>query len=292
MSYHKQVKQIPQLTKEEELELFIRFSKGDIHAKNKLIEHNLKLVIAIASYYKNESLPFSDLVQEGNIGLIQAVEGFDITKGYCFSTYASYYIRKTIMNALKKTSNGIRIPDHIKKQWKQLKNSYHLLYQQLYRNPTLEEIAHHLNLPLQKVQMIYQYYLYNQNPIYLQEMIEEDYDTIFLDETNNSENLVLLAFMKQDVHALLEENSLLTDQERFVLKYRLGFYSKNEMVLFKEIAMQLHLSTTRIQKIYAQALHKLRVSKQIIPYSSYLEDELQAQNFIKKYRNDFIHEKK
>lgn len=252
----KEIGKIPLLTFEEENELAERMVNGDTEAKKKLIESNLRLVVSIAKKYIGRGMHFLDLIQEGNLGLIKAVDKFDQTKGYKFSTYATWWIRQAITRAIADQARTIRIPVHMVETINKLiRTSRHLL-QTLGREPTPEEIAAELEMPVEKVREVLKV---AQEPISLETPVgEEDESNLgnFIpDEDAPSPS-------EQAADVLLREHieevmQTLTPREAKVLKLRFGL-EDGRMRTLEEVGKEFNVTRERIRQIEAKALRKLR----------------------------------
>lgn len=252
----KEIGKIKLLTYEEENELATRMVNGDVEAKNQLIESNLRLVVSIAKKYIGRGMHFLDLIQEGNLGLIKAVEKFDQTKGYKFSTYATWWIRQAITRAIADQARTIRIPVHMVETINKLiRTSRHLL-QTLGREPTPEEIAEELEMPVEKVREVLKV---AQEPISLETPVGEE------DESNLGTFIPdedALSPAEQAADVLLREHieevmQTLTPREAKVLKLRFGLQD-GRMRTLEEVGKEFDVTRERIRQIEAKALRKLR----------------------------------
>lgn len=252
----KEIGKIKLLTYEEENELATRMVNGDVEAKNQLIESNLRLVVSIAKKYIGRGMHFLDLIQEGNLGLIKAVEKFDQTKGYKFSTYATWWIRQAITRAIADQARTIRIPVHMVETINKLiRTSRHLL-QTLGREPTPEEIAQELEMPVEKVREVLKV---AQEPISLETPVGEE------DESNLGTFIPdedALSPAEQAADVLLREHieevmQTLTPREAKVLKLRFGLQD-GRMRTLEEVGKEFDVTRERIRQIEAKALRKLR----------------------------------
>ena len=254
--YLREIGKIPLLTFEEELDLAKKILKGDEEAKQKLAESNLRLVVSIAKKYVGRGMLFLDLIQEGNMGLIKAVEKFDYTKGFKFSTYATWWIRQAITRAIADQARTIRIPVHMVETINKLiRTSRHLL-QQLGREPTPEEIAQEMEIPLEKVAEIQKI---AQDPVSLETPIGEEDDSHLGDFIQDEDSP---APHDEASYTLLREQledvmSTLTPREAKVLKLRFGLEDGKSRTL-EEVGSQFNVTRERIRQIEAKALRKLR----------------------------------
>ena len=254
--YLREIGKIPLLTYEEELELSKRILEGDEEAKQKLAESNLRLVVSIAKKYVGRGMLFLDLIQEGNMGLIKAVEKFDYTKGFKFSTYATWWIRQAITRAIADQARTIRIPVHMVETINKLiRTSRHLL-QQLGREPTPEEIAKELEMPVEKVIEIQKI---AQDPVSLETPIGEEDDShlgdfIPDDDSPAPHDSAAYTLLKEQLEEVM---NTLTPREAKVLKLRFGLEDGKARTL-EEVGKEFMVTRERIRQIEAKALRKLR----------------------------------
>ena len=254
--YLREIGKIPLLSFDEELELAKKVIEGDEDAKQKLAESNLRLVVSIAKKYVGRGMLFLDLIQEGNMGLIKAVEKFDYTKGYKFSTYATWWIRQAITRAIADQARTIRIPVHMVDTINKLiRTSRHLL-QQLGREPTPEEIAQEMEIPVEKVMEIQKI---AQDPVSLETPIGEEDDSHLGDFIQDEDSP---APQDSAAYTLLKEQleevmNTLTPREAKVLKLRFGLEDGRARTL-EEVGREFQVTRERIRQIEAKALRKLR----------------------------------
>ena len=254
--YLREIGRIPLLTYDEELDLAKKVLKGDEDAKQKLAESNLRLVVSIAKKYVGRGMLFLDLIQEGNMGLIKAVEKFDYTKGFKFSTYATWWIRQAITRAIADQARTIRIPVHMVETINKLiRTSRHLL-QQLGREPTPEEIAAEMEIPVEKVAEIQKI---AQDPVSLETPIGEEDDShlgdfIQDDDSPAPHDSAAYTLLKEQLEDVM---STLTPREAKVLKLRFGLEDGKARTL-EEVGRQFQVTRERIRQIEAKALRKLR----------------------------------
>lgn len=263
----------PILTKEEEKSLFIRMNHGDLEAKKIIIESNLRLVVSIAKRYKGLGLEFSDLIQEGNIGLIEAVERFDVTKNNKFSTYATWWIRKEVSRSIKFQGKTIRLPVHL---CEQISNYYKVnkeLIATLKRNPTIEELAAKLNISVAEVDRLTQY---DEDIASLNAPVSEDICTNLEDliEDKDMESIFLDTERKLLIENLFRECQL-SEREIMILKLRFGFLDNNEYTL-AEVASIMGVSIEAIRQNQNRILEKIRKSDYAFKLIDYLDNPEQA----------------
>ena len=254
--YLREIGKIPLLSFDEELELAKRVINGDEEAKQKLAESNLRLVVSIAKKYVGRGMLFLDLIQEGNMGLIKAVEKFDYTKGYKFSTYATWWIRQAITRAIADQARTIRIPVHMVETINKLiRTSRHLL-QQLGREPTPEEIAQEMEIPVEKVTEIQKI---AQDPVSLETPIGEEDDShlgdfIQDDDSPAPQDAAAYTLLREQLEEVMKT---LTPREAKVLKLRFGLEDGKSRTL-EEVGKEFNVTRERIRQIEAKALRKLR----------------------------------
>ena len=254
--YLKEIGRVPLLTTEEEIELAQRMAKGDKYAKKRLSEANLRLVVSIAKKYVGRGMQFLDLIQEGNLGLIKAVEKFDYTKGFKFSTYATWWIRQAITRAIADQARTIRIPVHMVETITKVKKVSSQLLHENGHDPSPEEIAEKLNMPVDKVREIMRV---AQDPVSLETPIGEEEDSHLGDFIPDDD---APAPAEAASHTLLKEQlnevlSTLTDREAKVLKLRFGLEDGKARTL-EEVGQRFDVTRERIRQIEAKALRKLR----------------------------------
>jgi len=254
--YLKEIGKIPLLSSEEEQEIAKRLAEGDEEAHNTMVEANLRLVVSIAKRYVGRGLPFLDLIQEGNLGLIKAVGKFDYEKGYKFSTYATWWIRQSISRAIADHARTIRIPVHMVETINRVSRASHELVQDLGRDPTTGEIAAKLNLPQGKVEEIMRV---AQEPISLETPVGEEDDSHlgdFIQDEDASEpaDAATFAMLREQLAGVLKT---LTPREEKVLCLRYGL-TDGKMHTLEEVGEEFDVTRERIRQIEAKALRKLR----------------------------------
>ena len=254
--YLKEIGKVPLLTPEEEIELAKRMAQGDKEAKKRMAEANLRLVVSIAKRYVGRGMLFLDLIQEGNLGLIKAVEKFDYTKGYKFSTYATWWIRQAITRAIADQARTIRIPVHMVETINKVMRISRQLLQELGHDPSPEEIAEEMGLPVEKVREILKI---AQEPVSLETPIGEEEDSHlgdFIPDEDASEPSEAASFtlLKEQLSEVL---STLTPREEKVLRLRFGIEDGRTRTL-EEVGKEFNVTRERIRQIEAKALRKLR----------------------------------
>ena len=254
--YLKEIGKVPLLSAEEEIELAQRMEEGDQEAKKRLAEANLRLVVSIAKRYVGRGMLFLDLIQEGNLGLIKAVEKFDYRKGYKFSTYATWWIRQAITRAIADQARTIRIPVHMVETINKVIRVSRQLLQELGHDPSPEEIAEEMNMPVDKVREILKI---AQEPVSLETPIGEEEDSHlgdFIPDEGASEPSEAASYtlLKEQLVSVL---STLTPREEKVLKLRFGLEDGRTRTL-EEVGKEFNVTRERIRQIEAKALRKLR----------------------------------
>ena len=270
--YLKEIGKVPLLTADEEIELAQRMEEGDEEAKKRLAEANLRLVVSIAKRYVGRGMLFLDLIQEGNLGLIKAVEKFDYRKGYKFSTYATWWIRQAITRAIADQARTIRIPVHMVETINKLIRVSRQLLQELNREPTPEEIAKEMNMPVERVREILKI---SQEPVSLETPIGEEEDS-HLGDFIKDENVPVpdkaaaYTLLREDLDEVLKT---LTEREQKVLCLRFGLEDGRARTL-EEVGKEFNVTRERIRQIEAKALRKLRHpsrSRKLRDYFDYLD---------------------
>ena len=254
--YLKEIGRIPLLSSEEEIELAKRMEQGDEDAKKQLSEANLRLTVSIAKRYSGRGMQFLDLIQEGNLGLIKAVEKFDYRKGYKFSTYATWWIRQAITRAIADQARTIRIPVHMVETMNRVNRTSRRLLQEYGREPTPEEVAEAMNLPVERVLEISKI---SQEPVSLETPIGEEEDS-HLGDFIQDEHIPVPA--DEAAHTLLREQlekvmDTLSEREQKVLALRFGLEDGKPHTL-EEVGREFQVTRERIRQIEAKALRKLR----------------------------------
>ena len=267
--YLKEIGKVPLLSAEEEIELAQRMEDGDEDAKKRLAEANLRLVVSIAKRYVGRGMLFLDLIQEGNLGLIKAVEKLDYRKGYKFSTYATWWIRQAITRAIADQARTIRIPVHMVETINKLIRVSRQLLQELGREPTPEEIAEEMNMPVERVREILKI---SQEPVSLETPIGEEEDSHlgdFIQDDNVPVPADAAAFslLKEQLNEVL---GTLTEREQKVLRLRFGLDDGRARTL-EEVGKEFNVTRERIRQIEAKALRKLRHPSRSRKLKDYLD---------------------
>ena len=267
--YFKEIGKVPLLTAEEERDLAIRIEQGDEEAKKKLCESNLRLVVSIARRYLNRGLSFLDLIQEGNLGLIKAVEKFDYTKGYKFSTYATWWIRQAITRSIADQARTIRIPVHMVETINKLIRISRQLLQEYGREPTSEEIAKEMGISVEKVREIKKI---SQDPVSLETPIGEEEDSHLGDFIPDEDipspvDAAAYSMLQKQLREVLDT---LSEREKKVLILRFGLDDGRPRTL-EEVGREFNVTRERIRQIEAKALRKLRHPSRSKKLRDYLE---------------------
>ena len=254
--YLKEIGNVPLLTTEQEVELAKRVEAGDEEAKKQLTEANLRLVVSIAKKYVGRGMPFLDLIQEGNMGLMKAVDKFDYTKGYKFSTYATWWIRQAITRGIADTGRTIRVPVHMVETINKTLRMTRTLLQELGREPTPEEVAERLNVSVSRVREVLKI---SRDPVSLDTPIGEEDDSHLGDFIEDDSALspadsAAFSMLRAELATALES---LTDRERQVVKLRFGLEDGRARTL-EEVGKEFKVTRERIRQIEAKALRKLR----------------------------------
>lgn len=254
--YLKEIGRVPLLSPDEEIELAIKITDGDVNAKKRLSEANLRLVVSIAKRYLGRGMQFLDLIQEGNLGLIKAVEKFDYTKGFKFSTYATWWIRQAITRAIADQARTIRIPVHMVETINKVKKVSSQLLHQNGHEPSAEEIAQEIDMPVEKVREIMRV---AQEPVSLETPIGEEEDSHLGDFIPDNDapapaDAASHTMLKEQLSEVLDT---LTPREEKVLRLRFGLEDGRSRTL-EEVGKEFNVTRERIRQIEAKALRKLR----------------------------------
>ena len=268
--YLKEIGQIKLLSMEEELELADRILEGDETAKSELAEANLRLVVSIAKRYVGRGMLFLDLIQEGNIGLMKAVDKFDVSKGYKFSTYATWWIRQAITRAIADQARTIRVPVHMVETINKLARIQRQMTLELNREPSEEELAKKMGMPVDKIREIYKI---SQDPVSLETPIGEEDDShlgdFVPDERNMSpEDYATNELLKDEIADVLQT---LTEREEKVIRLRFGLEDGKSRTL-EEVGQMFGVTRERIRQIEAKALRKLRHPSRSRKLKDYMGD--------------------
>ncbi len=256
-SYLNRLTQTDLLTPAEEQELTLKASQGCEESRRKLVEANMRLVVNIAKHYRNRMVPFEDLVQEGAIGLMNAIARFEPAKGYRFSTYATHWIRQAIGRAIDNKAKAIRLPAHVSETLRRLDKERIRIRREAGSEPTVQQLAELLGISAKKIIHLLQS---SQEPLSLDMMVGDDDNTtlgamIHDTQSANPEQALLTAELLRELSDIMKE---LTDRELEVMRRRLGLEEQGEAHVLQEIGRELQLSRERVRQIEMQALKKLR----------------------------------
>ena len=267
--YLKEIGQIPLLTQEEEIQVAMQMGKGDEQARERLAEANLRLVVSIAKRYAGRGMQLLDLIQEGNLGLIKAVEKFDYQKGYKFSTYATWWIRQAITRSIADQARTIRIPVHMVETINRLIRTSRQLLQELGREPQPEEIAKRMDMPVDRVREIMKI---SMDPVSLETPIGEEEDSHLGDFIQDDRMAVPVDAATYTLlhEQLMEVLETLTDREQKVLRLRFGLDDGRPRTL-EEVGREFNVTRERIRQIEAKALRKLRHPSRSKKLKDYLD---------------------
>jgi RNA polymerase primary sigma factor len=268
--YLREIGRVKMVKPDEEIELARQIAKGDRDAKKRLIQANLRLVISIAKKYVNRGLPFQDLIQEGNLGLIRAAEKFDHTKGFKFSTYATWWIRQAISRGLADKSRTIRVPVHMVESINKMKKTSARLAQELGRKPTEIELSAAMELSVNKIQEIIQA---DREPISMEMPLNRDEETYLGDliednESSRPDSTTVEELMRQDLNRMLSQ---LTPRERDIMHLRYGLEDGRQRTL-EEVGRLFNITRERVRQIEHKAFRKLRQPAWSSKLVGYLED--------------------
>ena len=266
--YLQEIRQYKVLTPEEEKAYAIKAQAGNKEAKTALINHNLRWVVSIAKKYTGRGLTLLDLIQEGNIGLMHAVDGFDPTKGFRLSTYATPWIKQGILNALAEKDRTVRVPAHIYNLINKIKKAEEQLKQSLNREPTITDVARYLNLPTAKIQDAYEWI---HDTSSLDVVVGEDEDTTLGSFVEDSSISFVEAVEIEDRNLIIQKvlDSIDDERERDIIKMRFGIGFTRPQTL-EEIGATLKISKERVRQIETSALRKLRNPRRIAFLKSFL----------------------
>lgn len=284
-TYLNEIHKIPLLSPKEEYELFLKIRNGDEASKKKAIESNLRLVANIAQHYQGRGLMYLDLIQEGNIGLIKAVDKFDVTKYYKFSTYATWWIRETITRAIADKGRNVRLPVHYYEKLNAFKKVYASLENDLDREPTVEEISAKMNISINTAIALYKSL---EDTISLNEYVGDDHESqlgdFIPDKAATPEDEAAKKIMIDDVRKLLIKCNL-TRREIFVLSARFGLNGEESSTL-ETIGKELGITRERVRQIEEKAKNKIRKSKYVKSFAIYMQNPEKAIENIDTYRQE------
>lgn len=287
-TYLNDIGKYPLLSTKEEIELFTLVKEGDEKAKEKAVECNLRLVVSIAKKYHGKGLEFLDLIQNGNIGLLKAIEEYDVTKGFKFSTYATWWIRQAITRSIADQARTIRVPVHMVEEINKLNVARGILLKKLNHEPTDEDLAKELDMPIEKVRDIIEV---SQVPVSLETPIGEDDDTSLVDFVPSDDDSIEDEKISTREILNLFEKSKLTEREVYVLFARFGFKDGEKHTL-EEVGRDLNITRERVRQLERNALDKIRRNSAILDYSVYMDNPSKAEESIKEYREKYYSKRK
>ena len=289
-TYLKEIGRIPVLSKEEERKLFVRINEGDSEAKDLFIKSNLKLVVSIAKKYTDRGLSLLDLIQEGNLGLMLAVDKYDVNKGFKFSTYATHWIRQAITRSIANKGRNVRISAHMYEKISQYKQIVTKMEDKLVRNPTIKEIAKEMDLSVSDVSMLRNFQV---DTVSLNTYVGEDEESELEDFIPSNSDTPEEIFMNDSLQSqvkILFEKCKLRPNEIDVLMLRYGFNDKEPMTL-EEIGEKYNVSRERIRQIQVGAIKKIRRSMYIKELAVYMNNPEQSLENLKKLRQNYVQQK-
>lgn len=284
-AYLLEIGSFPLLKREEEIALFKQFSLGDMVAKDKIVNANLRLVVSIAKKHLGRGLPLLDLIQEGNLGLLRAVDKYEVEKGYKFSTYATWWIRQAVQRAIADYGRNIRVPVHMMDKIQQYRRLRKEFMSNHGRDPNMIEISLALDIPMEQVKDVIKWV---SDTTSINQVIGDEEDTelgSFIPDKVNIEEDVVASDMQVSVRRMVE-NSNLDDRLKTIIYYRYGFYN-NRVYTLEEIGQMLGLTRERVRQLEVKAIKKLRRSKVIYSCVDYLENPNEAMEFIKVARANY-----
>ncbi|MDO4963735.1 MAG: sigma-70 family RNA polymerase sigma factor, partial [bacterium] len=281
--YFKEIANHPLLTLEEEKKLGIKILNGDMAARDKLIECNLKLVVKFANKYLYSGMPFQDMIQDGNIGLINAVDNYDPYKGYKFSTYAYYWIRQNILRSISNKGRNIRLPVHLTERLDLFKKTLYDLEKKLNREPSLEEIADEMKIPFKIAEQLYKLRI---DTISMSTTISDEGDTelgeFLVSDDLTPEELLIGKSLPEEIQKLFVKCKL-TKREIDVLMARNGFYNDDVMTL-ESVGKKYNITRERVRQIELRALNKIRSSNYIYEFVDYMQNPTKSETYIESFK--------
>ncbi len=272
--YLQEIGRVPLLTREEEVKLAKRVARGEEKARQQLALANLRLVVSIAKRHKGSGLPLLDLIQEGNIGLMKAIEKFDYTKGYKFSTYATWWIRQAITRAIADKARTIRIPTHMLELMRKIYKAEEEYVQNHGVPPTTEELAEMLKMPKEEIERAKKITPYTRS---FEEPVGDEEESVLGDFIWSEDRSALREALKElSVEELYEALGELTERERRILEYRFGLRNGQQPMTLEKVGELFHLSRERIRQIEKEALEKLahgRLRRRLAQFESLIQEE-------------------
>lgn len=293
MLYLNEISNFSVLSREEERRLAIRIKNGDIEAKKIFIQSNLRLVVSIAKKYRCKIMPFLDLIQEGNLGLMKALDGYDVSKGYKFSTYATWWIKQSIRLAIIKKGNGIRVPTGVYEDVYNYKKKEEELSVILGRDPTDFEMSEFCNIPVSEIQKMKSILLLQNHSTSLNSLVNDETTSTFEDflptPDEPIENLASLSMLNAEILTLFDGCNL-NKREKEILVLRYGLNGNNPMKLI-EVAQEYDLTHERIRQIESNAINKIRNNKKIDDFLIYMSNPKAAKKRLSDFRENYKKDK-
>ena len=294
MLYLNEISNFKVLSREEERALAIRIKNGDIEAKRIFLQSNLRLVVSIAKKYRGKIMPFLDLIQEGNLGLMKALDGYDVSKGYKFSTYATWWIKQSIRLAIIKKGNEIRVPTGVYENVNNYKKKEEELSVILGRDPTDSEMSEVCNIPISEVRKMKSILLLQNHSTSLNSLVNDETTSTFEDflpsNDETIENLASLSMLNSEILTLFDSCNL-KEREKEILVLRYGLNGNNPMKLI-EVAKEYNLTYERVRQIESNAINKIRNGKKIDDFLIYMSNPKEAKKRLYDFRENYKKDKK
>lgn len=293
MLYLNEISNFSVLSREEERRLAIKIKNGDIEAKKIFIQNNLRLVVSIAKKYRCKIMSFLDLIQEGNLGLMKALDGYDVSKGYKFSTYATWWIKQSIRLAIIKKGNEIRVPTGVYENVNNYKKKEEELSVILGRDPTDSEMSEFCNIPVSEIQKMKSILLLQNHSTSLNSLVNDETTSTFEDflptPDEPIENLASLSMLNAEILTLFDSCNL-KEREKEILVLRYGLNGNNPMKLI-EVAQEYDLTHERIRQIESNAINKIRNNKKIDDFLIYMSNPKAAKKRLSDFRENYKKDK-
>ena len=293
MLYLNEISNFSVLSREEERRLAIKIKNGDIEAKKIFIQNNLRLVVSIAKKYRCKIMSFLDLIQEGNLGLMKALDGYDVSKGYKFSTYATWWIKQSIRLAIIKKGNEIRVPTGVYENVNNYKKKEEELSIILGRDPTDSEMSEFCNIPVSEIQKMKSILLLQNHSTSLNSLVNDETTSTFEDflptPDEPIENLASLSMLNAEILTLFDSCNL-NKREKEILVLRYGLNGNNPMKLI-EVAQEYDLTHERIRQIESNAINKIRNNKKIDDFLIYMSNPKAAKKRLSDFRENYKKDK-
>ena len=294
MLYLNEISNFKVLSREEERALAIRIKNGDIEAKRIFLQSNLRLVVSISKKYIGKIMPFLDLIQEGNLGLMKALDGYDVSKGYKFSTYATWWIKQSIRFAIIKKGNEIRVPTGVYENVNNYEKKEEELSVILGRDPTDFEMSEVCNIPISEVRKMKSILLLQNHSTSLNSLVNDETTSTFEDflpsNDETIENLASLSMLNAEILTLFDSCNL-KEREKEILVLRYGLNGNNPMKLI-EVAKEYNLTYERVRQIESNAINKIRNGKKIDDFLIYMSNPKEAKKRLYDFRENYKKDKK